>query len=332
MKSRIILFISGLSCSVLFLMNIDLCKQLFLDGFSICAGGLVPSMLPLIIASNIILASINDLPANVKVYIVYVLGLIFGFPIGVKFASEMLASREINSIAYKKLVCCGGVPSIGFVIGVCGKHFGIEKGLVLYVITILSAFFCSLIFGSNETFKKDNTEQREIKKCSFFVVISESVKDGIMRIINICGYVIFFYAFSGIICREITNPYAVAIISGFLEFSTGCTHAVSLGNDISYVLCAAILSFSGISVFMQCTNIEKVYGAKILKSEYLLSRALQAALSSIIAYCVLLGDKIIIPILVLLTVIHFLTPFLQRVHKNKLNQPGKRSIISNQKT
>lgn len=328
MRSRIILFVCGLLCSVLFLMNMDICKQLFLDGFLICARSLVPSMLPFIIASNMILTSINDLPLKFRIPIIYALGLTFGFPISVKYASEMLKKNEIGYSTYKKLVCCGGVPSFGFTIGVCGKHFGIEKGVILYMITVISALLCSSYSEKDLTVKADAYNTKKDNKHSFFSVISESIRDGTYRMINICGYVIFFYTLSGILCSGTNDPYAVAIISGFLEFSTGCTRALSITSNVSYVMCAAILSFSGMSVFMQCASTEKEYGVKVLKVEYLLSRTAQALLSSIMAYCVLLGYVFIIPFLIFCTAICLLTPFLQRIHKNKLNRTSKSSIIS----
>ena len=327
MKPRIIISAFGLTYAALFLLNIESCKELFREGILICTNSLVPSLLPFMIASNMILVTMHDVPKQVKIPMIYTLGLVFGFPIAAKYASEMLQRKEISFSTYKKLICCAGVPSAGFTVGFCGKHFGYDKGVLLYAITVISALLCSILIPDDvKPMGSDNTETNA--EASFLSAISESVKDGIHRMINVCGYVIFFYTLSGVLCQKIKNAYAAAVISGILEFSTGCTKAMQADTGISYVLCAGILSFSGISVLMQCASIEREYGVREINGVYIAFRCLQALLSAVTAYSVQRGYTFVIPLLIILCVICRSTPFLQRIHKNKLKKNSKSSIIN----
>lgn len=278
------------------------------------------------IASGMILASISDLPVNARAPTMYVLGLFFGFPICARYASEMLSKGEIGVRSYKRLACCGGGASFGFVVGACGSRFGYGSGVLLYLICVLSAVLCSFLIPNDEEICRDKTAKSTPP--SVLSVISDSISDSTPRMLSVCGFVIFFYTLSGVLCKYIKNEYASAMLCGALEFSTGCARAMQLSGDSAYVMCAAILSFSGASLLIQCNAIASEFGVKEITKEYILLHTLQAFLSAAMAFSVCKGHGELVCVSALVCVIFTLFPFLQRIHKNKLKKHRKSSIIS----
>ena len=328
MKAKITIFSLGLLCCVIFLFNSAPTKSLFSEIAVICVKSIAPSVFPFIVSSNILLAAVRSAPIKVKTVLIYVLGLFFGFPISVSFAAKLYARNEIGLNTYKKLVCCGGIPSIGFTIGMCGNRFGYEKAAYLYFITLASALLCSSFFPDDIRTNKIITSQQQ-DDASVLSELSVSIKDGILRTVIVCGYVGFFYVLSGIICRNLKNGYAVTLICGFLEFSTGCARGFLLNDVDSYILCAGVLSFSGISVFMQSITIEKENNATVIKTEYLVSRLVQGILSCVMAYTVYAyGFPSLILIFAITVASTCCSGVLQTINKNQLKNKPKHSIIN----
>lgn len=311
---------------VILLLNTELCRELFYEGLCICAKRLIPSLLPFMIASGIILTAVSDLPAAARVPIIYVLGLFFGFPICARYASEMLSKGEIGVNTYKRLVCCGGGASFGFTVGACCNRFGFGRSILLYLICVLSAVLCSYLIPSDE--QMYGIKITESAPPSVLSAISDAISDSTPRMLGVCGFVIFFYTLSGILCKSIDNAYTSTMLCGVLEFSTGCTRAMRISGDMSYVMCAAILSFSGSSLLIQCNAIAREFGIKELTKEYILLHALQAFLSAAMAFAVCKGRGELVCVSASVCVIIALFPFLQRIHKNKLKKHRKSSIIS----
>lgn len=327
MKRKIAVALLGGFCAVLFLVNSDISKRMFAEIIEVCFKNIVPSVFPFVVASGMLLSAIESVPINIRITLIYLLGLIFGPPINVSMASELCKNQEIGVNTYKKLVCCGGVPSIAFTLGMCGKHFGYGKAFCLYLITVLSAIICGGFFFGDDICSKryDDKSKRNLLCLS---VISDSVRNGIQKTLNVCGFVSFFYVLSGIICYGINNRYVEVIICGFFEFSCGCMRALRLSDGFQLVLCAGILSFSGMSVFLQCITTEREKGCEFVISDYLISRTIQGILSALTAYLFTYkGVRSTVIFLSACISIAIIFRVLQTVNKNKLITVCKRSII-----
>jgi hypothetical protein len=115
--------------------------------------------------------------------------------------------------------------------------------------------------------------------------------------INICTCIITFFSVSSLICKLIFPAPQITkvLICGLLEISSGVRAASELsGAVLAPSVCAAICSWSGISVQMQIFSVCR--GREIKFNKFIISKAIQSLISPILTYLLLrLTNPIVVP-------------------------------------
>lgn len=303
-KARQILFlICSFFAIFLGLRYSELCAEGIKRGIDISVNKLIPSLFPsMVIAEVMINGSACEMLAkriskpfsyifkiSKEGALPFLLGMLFGFPIGVKSAVALYENGSIDKRELWRLSLFTSIPSPAFFISAVGEGlFGSALyGIILYICALITSILIGI--SSRFLFSEAQNEYFCIKhefsqKSKSF---TEAVSSSAETLISISAFVVFFSALSRVLEEFFKllslDKTASALIIGSLEMTGGVTSAAALG-DKGAPLAAAILGFSGISVLCQFISAFGKHKAPILP--YLISKLVFAAtlfLSSIIS-------------------------------------------------
>lgn len=269
-------------------------KKGVMQGLTICANVLIPSMFPFLVLSNFIalssvsatlgkglgwlVAHVFHLPENTAGVIL--LSLTSGYPTGAVMTSSLLEHQEIDrETAARLLKFCfnSGLPFAVTAVG--GIMLGESRaGVFLYLSNLFSALLIGIIDGRQHP--ASVREYQITYAMNAPDALTESVKKGTSSMLNVCAYVILFGAVSGLTgalggLRDYLMP-VFEITMGI----AGCTDVVSLP------LLAFYLGFGGLCIHLQLGFAVKQTGMKFFS--FFKYRLLQGGLSYLFCRLLLL--------------------------------------------
>lgn len=251
------------------------------NGLNLCESIIIPSLLPILILTSIIIKSncslvferlfgkitekVFKLPKCTTGAILF--GLIGGYPTGAILTQDLYDNGMISDDDAKRIMSfnmCGGIAFIITAVGTI--HLKSTKlGVVLYLSNVLSSIIIALLTSIKKPAPKGKVSFSD--KLSLSDAMIESVEGSARAIINMCVYIILFSAISSIVpipsiftpLIEITNGLisdnhiALEYISFFLCFGGLCIHFQLFGMlkrmNIGYIyflvtrVIGSILSF-----------------------------------------------------------------------------------------
>lgn len=128
----------------------------------LCAGTVVPSLFPFLVASELLVRSgAGEMMADrvakpiCRLFgisrcgaVAYVMGVLCGFPIGAKTAAAYAQRGKISSGELEQLLCFGNVPSAAFLIHAVGVSLYGDAcfGRVLWGVALVAAAVCGVLY------------------------------------------------------------------------------------------------------------------------------------------------------------------------------------------
>lgn len=213
----------------------------------LCADVLIPSLLPCIAVSNIIikLNLINLLPKKIQIVFLFFLSLVSGYPVGANLLNECVKSGQLTKKDAKKILPAFINAGPGFIINMIGNAVLGQKelGYILFVSQCSSSFF---IFMFTHGFKIKLSICTKVFSLS--TALSECVSQAFNSIKNICIYVLLFFSFREIIAKVFGNT-----VSHIFTFFGEVTSAVLMQNNV-YII-SVLLSWCGICVYLQVLSV-----------------------------------------------------------------------------
>lgn len=205
------------------------------------------------------------------------LGMICGFPLGVKTAVEYYSTDLIDKEDLG--VLCGFInnPSLAFVIsGVgLGLYKNIYDGLIFYFAIILSSLMVGFIYRPQ---KAKHQFKGNISRQKF--VLSSSIVNAAFSCIKIGSFIIFFSAIIGLFSAITSSEILTCVVASLCEVGNAVSIVFNC-NSITLlqrkVITAFALGFSGISVHMQTFSL---LPKEISRKKYLKMKFLQGILSA----------------------------------------------------
>ena len=300
-RRQIIFLICAVLALVFGLKYSALCAEGVRYGIELSVNKLIPSLFPFMVISEIIVnANACSLLTRAlgkpfsKIFAIspdgvlpFLLGMLFGFPIGLKSAISLYESGRIDKNELSRLSLFTSIPSPAFFISAVGEGlFGSALfGVALYII----ALFGSVIIGvlSRLFFKEQSGEyflilrnDRQLSGGGFVLAVTSSAQ----TLISVCSFVVFFSMISEVLKQlfaftSLNQAISIPLL-GTLEMTGGAALASTLGES-GAPLAAAILGFSGISVLCQFISISKQHRIPILP--YLYSKLFLAALEFLLS-------------------------------------------------
>ena len=275
-------------------------SQSVADSLSVCIKSVIPSLFPFVVCSNIIIKNPGSM--NNPVFLVisrffnispvsvwaFIPGILCGFPVGGKIALDLYSENLISEKEKDRLLVFCNNSGPGFIIGMVGSTLfnSLKTGIILYLCHILASVtygFITRLYSGPLCISKE--KNKENPKLSLSRLVTDSIKQGMESMINITGVICFFSSLIAVFdLIPIMSSYKFkGLIYGMLEITNGIkiiTHSPVL-HEIKICMSAFLLSFSGISVFMQL----KTFSDKINTADYLKGKLLCGILSFL--YCVI---------------------------------------------
>ena len=285
--------------------NINAC----FDGLSLWATAILPTLLPFFFLTGI-LASLGFLQKLGKLFApittrlfntdgisgyVYLISIISGYPVGAKTTADLYENNLISKGQAFKITTFTSTSGPLFIVGTVGiSMFGSAKlGYLILISHILGAFLNGLIYRNTFTPTGQNIIVLQNKNHLEDVMINS-----IKSVLIVGGYVSIFYMlismlnnfnilypFSGFLSliTPLSPATSSAIINGVIEVTRGCLNlsTCNLSSFQLLVLSTGLISFGGLSIFLQALTFLKKFDMSI--KFYLLTKTTQTILSVLIA-------------------------------------------------
>ncbi len=256
------------------------------DGLHLCANTIIGSVFPFLILTDVIVGfarfdSIGWLrllfeklfKINGYAITAYAVGLICGFPLGVKVAVDLYNRGFISKDECERLMGFSNNTGPAFVIGGVGFALrgSIKDGIILYFSMLISSVFSGFIIGLG----KDSTSGRAEREYEISYDFTSSVKNAATNTLNICAFVVFFSVICGILSLVIKNGAVYSILVSISEVSNAAKALARspYPRSINLALTSFAISFSGVSVHTQARcfvygtdlSMKRYWGAKIIQ-------------------------------------------------------------------
>ena len=283
------------------------------DSFNTCINILMPSLFPFFVLSQIFISSgggkiIGNIftPVMSPLFnisgngaISFMLGILSGYPIGGKTAAELYKQGAITKQEAESLICFSNNSGPLFIIGALGVGILNSKtiGIFLYIIHILSAITLGIFLRFTIQKERITMRQADLKNTEKNIFTS-AVENGILSLIKVFAYVIFFGIIMNIckssgvfipiskffelfhIKKEITDSVIYSIFeltTGIKKLSdTDCTLSLNL------ILLSFMLGWSGFSIHFQTKSILGDFDFSFTK--YMSAKFIQGIIAALYTY------------------------------------------------
>lgn len=291
MKKQIPATFSLLALIVMIIMYSQKAKAGAAEGWGLCENVIIPSLLPVLILTGMIMSSncctllentvgrvvgrlFNVSPAAA---VAIILGLISGYPAGAVLTDKLYQNDRVDrdtAVRIMKYNFSGGVAFVIMVVGrVCYGSSGI--GAMLYLCNLFSSVVMGIVLGLRH--KNVCITPSYERRAPLSEAMTQSVHSAVKSILSMCAYIILFSAVSGIFTLpDFINP--------LIEITNGICCA-SRRLPIDY--CAFFLSFGGFCIHFQILGIINNFSMKYY--EFLISRLAGALISFFTARILILA-------------------------------------------
>lgn len=257
---------------------------------------ILPTLLPLIILSNIIINT--NILENINPFIyALVFGMLTGLPMGAKISNDLYDNKKITEKQATFLLTLCSNPSPMFIINYITivQLKLIEGKYHILLITLLSSFISTLIIRYiyirfiNNTYKKLHicSIKTVSKKAFNFQILDLSIMNGFETITKIGGYIVLFSILVEFIYNLKINSVIKYFIIGVIEITNGINKISISSFDLStkIKIIATITSFSGFSGLAQTYSVLNKSKSSI--NLYIISKIISAIIAYLLAcfYC-----------------------------------------------
>lgn len=249
---------------ILTVTHIALVSEGIKNALRLCANALIPTLFPFLILTDLILSVDNTekllafisrpmsriLRLSPKGGIVFLLGSIFGFPMGAKAIARYYPEGQLSKEEAERLLLFSGNASPFFLIGSVGTGMlsSAAAGISLYLIQLLVSLGCGIVLGIFAPCSP--IEHRPLPQDKRSFSLPRAVQGAVRQTLFISGYILFFSALLSIILSYFSHPFLAGLCASLLEISNACALA-SEANKLSLPFCAFSACFSGLCVYFQ---------------------------------------------------------------------------------
>ena len=290
-KNIIVLMIFTILC-VIIVSNQAIISRSITNSLKLCLSSIIPSVFPFMILSDFLISNLEmSYPSTIKsglsstMYvkiIVFLIGNICGFPLGVHLASKLNDKNLLSDEDYIFISSISSNASLAFIVsGVgLGMRSSLNDGILLYISIFFATIITSTIYNKKTSarFLSRNIEKN-------FFSLSSSIKNATLSSIFVCSYIMFFSMVINFII-SLNLPQALTLLlASFLEIGNGAyiISKSSLSHSLSLAYTAFTLGFSGISVYMQISNIME---KKMNTSKYFIIKLTEGIIAFIITFVI----------------------------------------------
>lgn len=259
------------------------------DGLKLCISTVIPALFPFFVLCPILnnafwgcrvgflqpVCRLCGIPQGGESLLL--VGFLGGYPIGASSINDAYRNGSLTREVATRMMgfCCNAGPA--FIFGMLGSLFKVGSvAWYLWGIHILSALAVGMILPGKKT-----------SDCRLPVLapiqLSQAVKNAIINIAGVCGWVIIFRVIIAVCQRWFLwlFPKEVqTVLIAALELTNGCWELHGMSNSgLRFILSSAFLGFGGMCVTMQTVSVSADLGLGM----YLPGKILQMLLSILAA-------------------------------------------------
>jgi len=226
------------------------------------------------------------------------MGLCGGYPLGAAYIADMRKSGLVSRDEAERLLAFCNNSGPAFIIGAIGTGIfhSSAVGLYLYGIHIIAALITGLFFrhGLDES----GTTLQTPSPLPFAQAFTETVKDAVISVLNVCGYVVCFTVLVGLLDADgffsliighlshmsgAELHWVRAFLTGILEMGSGTGQMQGLNLlPINLALAAFLVGWGGISVHFQ--TMAQIADTDLKGSLHFAGRLICASIAAVLSY------------------------------------------------
>lgn len=274
-------------------------------GLMLWANRLLPSLLPFLILTQILIKSGYLDAITKKLHLPYphfvlLAGTLFGFPMGCKLTADLYQQGQLSKKEASLLFIISNHMSPAFVGGyILSETLGAPglipiTYLILYLPAVCYGLFALRLMPRQQTFHtKSQPVGKSTKKSTSglqldFTILDAGIMDSFETMLKLGGYVMLFSIITAM-CRHFlsASPALCTLLAGLLEI-TGAVSAIDgffANAYFKYVVILAATAFGGCSGIAQTASLIRPQGKDLGLSiaSYIRGRLLLAAISALLA-------------------------------------------------
>lgn len=282
------------------------------DGLMLWFHSLVPTLLPFLILSNLLIAidGISYLtgvlyPIAHRLFgcsqggcFCLAAGFLCGYPVGAKLAGDLVREKRITLEEGNYLLAFCNNPSPAFLIGYCLTDTLKCPELLLPTLGLIYGvpLLLALILRRGRKFEDLPIEKKTSQSQISFKIVDVCMMNGLESILKLGCYIILFSILARLLIRlPCPSSYVTYGSVGFLEMTNGITLAaadLSLPIAQKYLFVLGFLSFGGLSGAAQAQSM--ILGSGLSFLSYLKAKLCTAVLTVCLA-ALLTACSLILP-------------------------------------
>lgn len=314
---KIIITLSIFCMMILMLYEPKVCIEGATFGLLLWFQKVLPSLLPFMILINLlcalgILFKMSDFfsPITQRLFklsgtgfLVFILGLISGYPMGAKLAKNLLDQGQLSYHEAQKSLCyscnCGPLFIVGTIGTLMLGHTSL--GYFLLLVHLASAFIMLLLsrfYTLNEP-QNYTRKQSSMPTLSLSSAFTSSVQNAMDTIVYVGGYIIFFSVITYLLADSSFYMKFTSLLSHLIQIDTKLIHTFFLStlefssgsarliatlplNITLLALISTVIAFGGFCVVFQSQHV--LQGSNLSISPYMYAKILQAIIAYILTF------------------------------------------------
>lgn len=277
------------------------------EGMSLWLNTMLPTLLPFIILTGLLIQTgkierlltpmepLFRFALGTSLYggYVFLLGMLCGYPMGVKLASDFYRAKKIDRREAHYLTTFCNHASPAFLLTYVGQHClnGAMPARWLLICPLTADLICMLFFRflvyKGHTSSLSCNEKKETSAASAGGIFDVSIMNGFETITRLGGYIFLFSILAGCIHYYWPFPpvYQYLLLS-FTEITSGLSLLTSSGLSASVriVTSVAAAAFGGLCVLAQTRSI---LSRDLSLLPYAVSKCISSLLAGVLSYLVL---------------------------------------------
>lgn len=278
------------------------CSAAAANALRVCALSVIPSLFPFFVLSKLLLSSGFSVPfperfaqscfgvsgACMSAFSVSILG---GYPAGAAAVADLYKNGAVTKRDAEKALCFCNNSGPAFFLSFIGGTIlkSAERGLILYLIHILSALLCGRLFAGGRPpafqMRQIGLERKPADK-----QLPKAISESCASLLQISGLIVFFSVMAAIVeevglfrllsripCLPVVE--IKALLCGVIELTGGILRSADSAH--AFVLCAFLMGWGGFCVHTQARAIWQAAG--LHPKYYYSAKLLQGLLSAIFA-------------------------------------------------
>lgn len=231
------------------------------EGIAVCIQTVVPCLFPFFVMSSLLTGNISGFRTKHLAWIgkilgiphgtelIWVTGLLGGYPIGAKCVHQAFESGSIDKNTARRMLgfCSNAGPA--FIFGMTSIFFpGNIYPWLLFGIQILSSLITGVFLPGRTPVTNANMPVKN-------VTWNEALQNALRGICSVCGWIILFRVILGMSTRWfmwLIPDQAAVILTGLTELSNGILILEKITSvPERFILCSGLLNFGGFCIAMQ---------------------------------------------------------------------------------